>query len=988
MAPAKKRRLLAAADAAAASDAINDGTNVDATTNDMDVAMVPTPPAPSSSYADVADATMDISHPPPPPSSSSSSSDRKRVERGIVTKLLDRHLHTVDSIRRDVSDLLRLAAGPRPPAPSTATIAAAEGEENDDAFENLVISSSISVSKLKYLQRRIALRVEMSSIASRRSREACDALVSSLMNVAYERDYLRHEIASIGKYRAYSLERMALGELGIDPSEFDMGAGGGGGGGGVGGGGRSTTTTTKTTIASTSNAPSRGVPPVTAVSSSFEEGEEMEGEEDGEGGRMIAAEHSGGDDGDANAGDVACGITTLEGAIDAYLFGDDDGTMATYERRENNDMADARRGRSHRDPSEHAFVLEKLTSDLNKRSTLVERLSKAKLELGGLIKRRDELMGLLDKLPTKLDELRRAGEELNSLFSGGGGVGVWRDVLMDVGDDDDIDIDIDIDGGGSGRKGKRGTTNKVTAANLLVCRPKFDRTERFRLAKSNLPSPLYVLYVQLAGYIDAWSSLETLGKGGGVAAGGIVNAVVASPPSSSSSSFSPNIAPRGFVGAPGMDVTATPPPERGGGGGWSVVLTLTPSEIVPSEVPSLLGKTNSNNPRSSSSTATAVAVVKISFSLDNTRGVVQAMMADGGDGYDGLLDNMFPGDDGLFNPNVSLLLLNHDEGGNVDDTREGGVEDRPDGSGTIDDNCKGGGAGKPYYWCQVLGGLDFPPPPFAMASPGSARDGAGHEGDGRVDAPFPIEICTRAVFRQLLRRIRARRTLAAILEYLGKRGNLHPLPIHPAMRGEGGGVVVQPQSPKAKLHSWGEDSRPDRSNRSAPASAAKKSYTALIKRKASTLKATVVIDAHNYPAEPPLWSLLNEDGSLGTLSSWGEESGGDFSLQQQQNSNNTSPPPSLFDAALHRIECRVNLELDMYVRQDVEATYDWILIHQLADIVSCWDEVMNVMDGNNGGAVSKGRNEVPLNGRTRRGKDRRIVEFGERSPFFWYRNGL
>jgi len=44
----------------------------------------------------------------------------------------------------------------------------------------------------------------------------------------------------------------------------------------------------------------------------------------------------------------------------------------------------------------------------------------------------------------------------------------------------------------------------------------------------------------------------------------------------------------------------------------------------------------------------------------------------------------------------------------------------------------------------------------------------------------------------------------------------------------------------------------------------------------------------------------------------------------------------------------VNEEMKEYVNQDVEDTYDWILIHQLADIVSCWDEVMRMKDEGRG----------------------------------------
>jgi hypothetical protein len=952
MAPAKKRRLIAAADAAFA---INDGGDGAMMTMTMmtaeaavavaDVGMVPAPPS-TSSTAVAAPSTVEGGR-RNDYYVDDDDDDRKRI---IVARLLDRHVETVNLIRRDVSALLLASSAPA---------AATTDDVATNMIETLAPSISTSLSKLKSLQRQITLQSELSYAESRRRRDACDNLGLSLMNVTYERDYLRDEIAEIGGWRARSLESMALGELGIDGGAFvndGMGV--------------------------ASSARSHAVPPpTTAISSSFEEGEEVEGEGGGVGDDVRGKDEAS----STSVRDVGSEITTLEGAIDAYLFGSDENDGVATTSVDDGKMIHAGGGRrSHRDPSEHSYVVEKLTSDLTARANLVELLSKAKLELRGTIKRRDELLGLLDKFPARLAELRRAGEGLNSLFFGGN-VGVWQDVLIDVGggggggDDDD---DMIIDGGNGEGDGKRTTTDAVSAANLLVCRPSFDRTERFRLAKSNLPSPLYVLYVQLAGYLDAWSSLQRLGEGRGMitTAGGIVNSVDAS------SSSSSNISCRGFVGAGGMDVSVIPPSECGGGGGWSVALTLTPSEVVPSEVLSLTGKTISN-PRSSL-VPTMAAVVKIVFSIDVMHGVVRAMLLDGGDGYDGLLDNLFPGDDGLYNPNVSLALLSHDEDGNASD----GEKNRANGGRTIGDDCNVGGAGKPYYWCQVLGGLDFPPPPTAIATPGSAHDDA-----GRDDAPFPIETCTRAVFRQLLRRIRARRTLAAILEFISKRGNQHTLPVHPAMRRKDGGVVAQSQSPRAKLHSWGEDPRPDRSDLSGVASTATKSYTAIIKRKSSTLKARVVIDAHNYPAKPPVWSLINEDGASGTLSSWGGENESVFSLQQQlqqlhkqqQNSNNdTNGVPPLFDATLHRIECRVNLELDRFVRQDLETTFDWILIHQLADIVSCWDEVMNATEGIVGGAGLKGEREVPCNGRTRRGKDRRIVGFGERSPFFRYRNGL
>ena len=924
----KKRRLAAAAIAQ----------------RDADVAShPPVAPAPTTPAA----AATDDSRPPPTIDDDDGGGGGGDGDGGgrIVAALLKRHLDTVDAIRRNVSSLVvRSEKG------------FAGGEDDEEEEEDLVLSTSAAMSTLKSIQRHISLRAEASASASRSRRERCESLGLAFDNLAYERDYLRGEIDSIRGWRAEALGGMALSELGIDPGDLLDG-----------------------TAARSSPPRAHGA----EVASSFEEGEEME--EGGLGGGGTP------DDGDVDMADGESGITTLEGAIDAYLFGDDHDDEDDDGKKTCGSTATGRK-RSHRDPDEHEYVLSKLRSDLRTRATLVERLSKSKLELKSLTKRRDELRGFLNGLPSKLVELERAGEGLSKFF---GSSGVWGDVL-DGGNDDG-------GGGGGGGVGK-----KISAANLLVCRPSRDRSDRFRLARSNLPSPLYVLYVQLAGYIDAWSSLEKLGGGG---------------PGGDKSS-----AHRGFVGVPGMDVSAIPGTGEGGGGGWTVALTLAPSEAVPPEVSSALGGKASNaagNPRSAAAAAAAAAaVVRISFSYDAERGVVRATSEDGGEGgYDGLLDGLFPGDDGLVNPNASLSLLSdRDEvvrRGSADDDdvgvpEGGGGDDRAGGlgGGTTDGNFAGGATpGKPYFWCQVLGGLDFPPPPPSSSAPHEnnvGRVGGGRDDYDDDDSPFPIETCTRAVFRQLLRRIRARRTLSAILEYLGGKhrgGNLHhPLPVHPAIRGGeggggGGGVSVvhqQPQSVKAKVHSWVEDSKAGKPNQAATAaagSAAMKSYSAIIKRKASTLKATVVIDAHNYPAEPPVWSLLNEDGSSGMLSSWGEEHGSVSSLHQNNSkgdaAKNAAPP--LFDAALHRIECRVNRELDGYVRQDVEATYDWILIHQLADIVSCWDEAMSATEGGGGGGAAGSRggvNDAPSHGRTRRGKDRRIVGFGERSPFFWYRNGL
>mmetsp|Transcript_37748 Transcript_37748/g.77232 ORF Transcript_37748/g.77232 Transcript_37748/m.77232 type:complete len:774 (-) Transcript_37748:678-2999(-) len=589
-------------------------------------------------------------------------------------------------------------------------------------------------------------------------------------------------------------------------------------------------------------------------------------------------------------------ITTAEDAINTYLLG----TSPTT-----NNVVD------HRNPTNHTKILQKLQSDLQTRSTLVTQLSQSKLKLTELQKKRDELSGFLTRqIPKKLDELEKGAESLNSFF---GLHGVWSDVLRvekrsDIEEDDDNGVDDDLN------------KKKVETANMLINRPSFDRSRRFQLAKSNLSSPLYVLYVQLAGYKDAWASLDKVGE----CDDGNTSNVLG-----------------GYLGASGMDVTI----EKNTESDWRVVLSLSISGIIPLEVASTFGKAaGSTNSRSASPTP-GQSLLSVVFSYDNEDGVVYASVdADGSkDVGEGLLDSLFPDDDGSTLPNVSLSLLKDEEDEDEAESDEGESSNVAM-DNTAEEKSTENKKGKAYYWCQVLSGLNFPPPSIETDV---VTDKA------EKDTPFQIQICTKAVMRQLLRRIRARQTLSSMVVFLGRRGQLaNPIPIHPKMKRDN--ASSNAPTLKAKLQSWSKEEDMKR-------------YVATIKRKSATLKASVTI-SDNYPAEPPVWSLQSEDGSVGAASSL-------------QSNNDNSKTDVLFDASLHRIECHVNQDLDKFVCEDVEATYDWILIHQLADIVSCWDEMMSAKEEGNANK-SKGHERI------RKGKDRKLVGFGEKSPFFLYRNGL
>eukprot|EP00985_Skeletonema_marinoi_P016845 scaffold9117_cov106-Skeletonema_marinoi.AAC.4 len=593
-------------------------------------------------------------------------------------------------------------------------------------------------------------------------------------------------------------------------------------------------------------------------------------------------------------------ITTAEDAINTYLLG----TSPNETTNTNNNV-------DHRNPTNHTKILQKLQSDLQTRSTLVTQLSQSKLKLTELQKKRDELSGFLTRqIPKKLDELEKGAESLNSFF---GLHGVWSDVLrVEKGsgmekDDDDNNVDDDLN------------KKKVETANMLINRPSFDRSRRFQLAKSNLSSPLYVLYVQLAGYKDAWASLDKVGE-----CDGNTSNVLG-----------------GYLGASGMDVTI----EKNTESDWRVVLSLSISGIIPLEVASTFGKAaGSTNSRSASPTP-GQSSLSVVFSYDNEDGVVYASVdADGSkDVGEGLLDSLFPDDDGSTLPNVSLSLLKDEEDEDEAESDEGESSNVAM-DNTAEEKSTENKKGKAYYWCQVLSGLNFPPPSIETDV---VTDKA------EKDTSFQIQICTKAVMRQLLRRIRARQTLSSMVVFLGRRGQLaNPIPIHPKMKRDN--ASSNAPTLKAKLQSWSKEEDMKR-------------YVATIKRKSATLKASVTI-SDNYPAEPPVWSLQSEDGSVGAASSL-------------QSNNDNSKTDVLFDASLHRIECHVNQDLDKFVCEDVEATYDWILIHQLADIVSCWDEMMSAKEEGNANK-SKGYERI------RKGKDRKLVGFGEKSPFFLYRNGL
>jgi hypothetical protein len=202
--------------------------------------------------------------------------------------------------------------------------------------------------------------------------------------------------------------------------------------------------------------------------------------------------------------------------------------------------------------------------------------------------------------------------------------------------------------------------------------------------------------------------------------------------------------------------------------------------------------------------------------------------------------------------------------------------------------------GRPYHWCNYLAGVHLP-------SAGTGYD----------------PLSTKAVMKELRRRLEANATLVNLLSILEKH-KPDPIPVHPSWTDAGD------SSSTAKLTGWTSNGDADHDK------SAEKSFIATIQRKASTVKATVTVDLSRYPSLPPKWSLTSGEES------WGEQHGSAASLAA-----GTNP---LYDNALGEIERVVNVELNDLVKKDVEETYNWILAHQLWKIMQLWDVSQRAME--------------------------------------------
>jgi hypothetical protein len=259
--------------------------------------------------------------------------------------------------------------------------------------------------------------------------------------------------------------------------------------------------------------------------------------------------------------------------------------------------------------------------------------------------------------------------------------------------------------------------------------------------------------------------------------------------------------------------------------------------------------------------------------------------------------------------------------------------------------------GKPYDWCQYLAGLNYPKPQL--------------DEEDELLKRSQIEISTKVVLLALYRRFRSHATLGALVRKLGKN-RPNPIPYHPSLSTDDDSA----RDVLTKLVTFEENNAPDSTNANLTSDCGGKVYCATIKRKQKSIKICVKIDAR-YPSVPPLWSLHPSSSVSNQVQA---SVGGKRTKFAEGHSSTLSGMGSdnlpLYDSTLGIIESRVNSLEDssMYVKDEVEESYDWIIMHQLRRIIVEWDTYQKTLEEEEGGIATS--NAQWNMGRSRRGRDR------------------
>jgi Fms-interacting protein/Thoc5 len=270
---------------------------------------------------------------------------------------------------------------------------------------------------------------------------------------------------------------------------------------------------------------------------------------------------------------------------------------------------------------------------------------------------------------------------------------------------------------------------------------------------------------------------------------------------------------------------------------------------------------------------------------------------------DTLLDELFPGDStAAANQNVSskLKMLEITETNLI-----------------APNSIVGSPTGTAYQWCNVLAGLYQVPTKYGDID--------------KLDETDTILVhSTRTVINELLRRIRANAILKHCIQSL-KRNHI---PMPPTSIGNDN--CTQSSEISWKLIQFVPVSDCADSGKNA-------SFVATFQKRSDKFMAHVRIHMSRYPAVPPIWKIVLND-------------------------NETNEPP-LYNSCIAQLEQRVNTDLlsqrhsDSVVADGGETFCEWILIHQIREIMMRYDTCVEAMDTNteySGVRKMRGRDRIKM----------------------------
>jgi hypothetical protein len=248
-------------------------------------------------------------------------------------------------------------------------------------------------------------------------------------------------------------------------------------------------------------------------------------------------------------------------------------------------------------------------------------------------------------------------------------------------------------------------------------------------------------------------------------------------------------------------------------------------------------------------------------------------------------------------------------------------DDRPDAHPDL--------SGKPYHWCNYMAGLHVAP-----------------------STPTEIAHSVRVIVQALQRRLRANATLKYILSTLQRKS----FPVTP-------GLATSAPAPRCSLTSLVLDK--EYSTRGTDRDFNEKQYLVVLRNRNEPLEIRVRISWSRYPSVPPVWLLSPVPTEPGHLPPGA--------------GSTTATPVPLYDDRLALLERHVNedglqslLETTKSNAEEVtanDASYTWILMLQLREIMLRWDTWCDggrpgengvASDGGSGNRVLRGRDRRPV----------------------------